>query len=254
MKYKSKFEKDIKKYMKENSLENVFVEVKNSEVKEIQQGIYKFKDINRELEIKEAIVRKIRADEYFPMLNLNLKVDTLENKIDFNVNFKVGDGKTSDLIEEIKLLENENAINFIKEYDRELRNIGHSKSQKEVIEKIEKHEEWLRTHGKSGECLDLSYKNLEGIEIRNKDLRHSNFKNCTMSNCVIYADLTNANLKNIELKNTKFIGSKLTGVKINPTTLDIINTQISEEENKHYKAKENLKTNKAEEKSLKIKL
>ncbi|WWU66782.1 CHC2 zinc finger domain-containing protein (plasmid) [Clostridium baratii] len=254
MKYKSKFEKDIKKYMKENSLENVFVEVKNSEVKEIKQGIYKFKDINRELEIKEAIVRKIRADEYFPMLNLNLKVDTLENKVDFNVDFKVGDGKTSDLIEEIKLLENENAINFIKEYDRELRNIGHSKSQKEVIEKIEKHEEWLRTHGKSGECLDLSYKNLEGIEIRNKDLRHSNFKNCTMSNCVIYADLTNANLKNIELKNTKFIGSKLNGVKINPTTLDIINTQISEEENKHYKAKENLKTNKVEEKSLKIKL
>lgn len=249
-KYNSMLNEELKEYMKDTGLDNVFVEVKSSELKEIPKKTYKFKDINRELEIKEAIIRNKKEVEFFPSLKLKMNIENIESGKNFDVKFNVGDGKTNDLIEEIELLDNPNAKEFFKKFDKELKKIVHNKYEEEIIEKIEAHEEWIRSKGEKGECLDLSYKKLSGIEIVNKDLRGANFKGSEFENCVIYADLSNANLENVKVKETKFTGSKFAGTKLNTNTLDIIDTQIKEENIKHFIKENNLKTKEVKKMNL----
>ncbi|CUQ30361.1 ImmA/IrrE family metallo-endopeptidase [Clostridium baratii] len=137
---------------------------------------------------------------------------------------------------------------LIKEFKKEDDKMLNKKDEKEIRKLIDEHEEWLNSKGQRGKRLDLEEKNLQGIKFINLDLRNADFKNADIRDCIIYADLKNADFSGVKINNnTKFIGSKnLNTVKFDGTTLDIIETQIREEIDKHKLDMKKLKTSKKE--------
>ncbi|MBY0756284.1 ImmA/IrrE family metallo-endopeptidase [Clostridium sardiniense] len=117
-------------------------------------------------------------------------------------------------------------------------------TQKEIEKMVKEHEEWINTKGERGRRLDLEGKELKGIRLLNVDLENANFKNTVIKDSAIFANLKGANFEGSKIDNTEFLGSNIKGVKMGAKELEIINTQIKEEEILNKEANKILKTNK----------
>lgn len=79
---------------------------------------------------------------------------------------------------------------------------------KKVLEMIEKHHCWFKTHGKSGTRADFSNMNLSNMNFINKSLDGAIFSNSICEGADFsFCILSSAEFKNADLKNTVFTGS-----------------------------------------------
>lgn len=216
-------------------------------------GDYKNKESYKNFRVevmKEALLRNLMHEdpyikpikEYYSAIEKESTSDieklrlNNEFKDEFDISYK----------EYMKIAkEKENIKDLI---NKEINEMGVDSMSKEINEKdirkmIREHDEWLNTKGEKGKRLDLEGKKLNGIRFLNLDLRNSNFKNADISDCIFYADLKNADFSDTKInENTKFTGSKnLNFAKFDGKTLDIIETQIKEESDKHKLGMKNLK-------------
>ena len=82
-------------------------------------------------------------------------------------------------------------------------------NQKELNEILQKHEMWLKNE-KAGECADLSYTDLRGVNLSCTNLSYTDLRGADLR----YANLNNANLWDANLK-----GANLNNVETNMNTI-----------------------------------
>lgn len=127
--------------------------------------------------------------------------------------------------------------------------------QKKLCKILKRHEKWVENANK-GQCANLSYADLRGLDLRganlsyaeldNADLRDANLENANLCGAYLYnanleyailcgadlggadlnyANLSHANLKGANLKKTDLLGAQLNGATLEGAVME--NTELS---------------------------